>query len=244
MARKDAFTSVPFSAPLAFGRHVAPRERGNVGRSKKADLIKAAYELLDERDPQDVSIRAISAAAGCTTGAVYRHFNSVDHLLLVACVKFLEDYMVDLNELLTQNEDPLFQHVEMWRSFGRQAFAHVDAFELMFWKASDDELNDAIFTYYQEFPDSWRKLSGFQVMLFFNSSIRERNLLTLNRCMAPYKLSQTTINILNELEICSFHGLMMDYRDCYRERGKAQEGLERYMQMLDYMLGAVVVAAQ
>ena len=78
--------------------------------------------------------------------------------------------------------------------------------------------------------------------LLFSKTKKRKDI--LNRCMAPYKLSQTTINILNELEICSFHGLMMDYRDCYRERGKAQEGLERYMQMLDYMLGAVVVAAQ
>ena len=242
MARADALALEPFGAPL--GRSMVSREKKRVGRSKKADLIKAAYKLLDERNPEDVSIRVIAAAAGCTTGAVYRHFDSVDHLLLVACVKFLEDYMADLSELLTQNEDPLYQHVEMWRSFGRQAFAHVDAFELMFWKANEDALNDAIFTYYQEFPESWRKLSGFQVMLFFSSNIQERNLLTLNRCMAPYKLSKTTIDILNELEICSFHGLMMDYRDWYREAGKAQEGLERYMQMLDYMLGAVVVAAQ
>ena len=215
-ARTDALVLEPFGTP--FGRSMASREKRRVGRSKKADLIKAAYQLLDERDPQDVSIRTIAAAAGCTTGAVYRHFDSVDHLLLVACVKFLEDYMVDLNELLTQTEDPLYQHVEMWRSFGHQAFAHVDAFELMFWRANEDALN--------------------------SSNIQERNLLTLNRCMAPYKLSRTTIDVLNELEICSFHGLMMDYRDCYREPGKAEEGLERYMQMLDYMLGAVVVAAQ
>lgn len=240
MARADASVLEPIGVP--FGRSVMSRERRRVGRSKKADLIKAAYELIAEHDPQDVSIRTIAAAAGCTTGAVYRHFDSVDHLLLVACVKFLEDYMVDLNELLTQNEDPLFQHVEMWRSFGRQALAHVDAFELMFWRANEDALNDAIFTYYQEFPESWRKLSGFQVMLFFSSNIKERNLLTLNRCMAPYKLSQATIDVINELEICSFHGLMMEYRDCYRERGKAEEGLERYMDMLDYMLSTITKA--
>lgn len=215
-----------------------------MGRSKKADLIKAAYELLAKHSPQDVSIRAIVAAAGCTTGAAYRHFDSVDHLILVACVKFLEDYMTDLNDLLKQNEDPLFQHKEMWRSFGRQAFSHVDAFELMYWKASEDVLNDAIFTYYQEFPDSWRKLSGFQVMLFVSSNIKERNALTLNRCLAPYKLDRTTIDMINELEICSFHGLMMEYRECYRDPGKAEEALDRYMEMLDFVLAAAKTASR
>ena len=215
-----------------------------MGRSKKADLIKTTYTLLEKSSPQDLSIRAIAAAADCTTGAVYRHFTNVDHLLLVGAVKFLEDYMVDLNDLLLKNDDPLFQHIEMWRSFGRQAFANVDVFEMMFWKAGEDELNDAIFSYYQEFPESWRKLSGFQVMVFFSSSLEERNLLTLNRCMAEYKLSQSTVKMINDIEICAFHGLMMEYRDCYREPGKAEEGLERYMEMLDYILGAVRVLAQ
>lgn len=214
-----------------------------MGHSKKADLIKTTYTLLADNSPHELSIRTITAAAGCTTGAVYRHFNNVDHLMLVASVRFLEDYMVDLNDLLLKDDDPLYQHIEMWRSFGRQAFANVDVFEMMFWDVNEEELNDAIFSYYQEFPESWRKLSGFQVMVFFNSSLKERNLLTLNRCMAEYKLSQPTVEMINDIEICCFHGLLREYRSCYREPGKAEEGLTRYTEMLDYMLGTVRVAA-
>ncbi len=243
--------TIPDAGVLTDGRMRAPqryrivqkeqRELKRVAKSKKADLIRAAYTLLEEHRPQDLSIRAIAAAADCTTGAVYRHFESVDHLLLVASVKFLEDYMADMNDLLKRDDNPLFQHVEMWRSFGRQAFANVDVFEMMFWQCDEEALNDAIFAYYQEFPESWRRLSGFQVMVFFSSSLKERNLLTLRRCMAEHQLKESTIEMINDIEICSFHGLMMEYRGCYREPGKAEEGLMRYMEMLDYMLGAVRV---
>ena len=209
--------------------------------SKKADLIKAAYTLLAENRPQDLSIRAVVSAAGCTTGAVYRHFDSADHLFLVASVKFLEDYIADLNDLLSKEDDPLRQHIEMWRSFGRQALANIDVFEMMFWKTDAEALNDAIFTYYQEFPERWRKLTGFQAMVFFNSDIRERNLLTLNRCMAEYNLKPSAIQMVNDLELCSFRGLMMEYQDCYREPGKAEEALTRYMVMLDYIIGLIRV---
>ena len=229
---------------LPVRERASTRERSRVAKSKKADLITAAYTLLAENRPQDLSIRAIAAAADCTTGAVYRHFDNVDHLLAVASVKFLEDYMVDLNDILLKDDDPLQQHIEMWRSFGKQAFANVDVFDMMFWQVGDDVLNDAIFSYYQEFPESWRKLSGFQVMVFFNSSLRERNLLTLNRCMAQYNMKQSTVEMINDIEICSFRGLMMEYRDCYREPGKSEEALLRYMEMLDYMLGLIRVAAQ
>ncbi|HAM15245.1 MAG TPA: hypothetical protein DCP91_05200 [Eggerthellaceae bacterium] len=242
MATASLMRRVPAGAALK--RRSTPKDRKHVAHSKKADLIRTTYTLMSDTSPQDLSIRAIAAAAGCTTGAVYRHFESADHLILVAAVKFLEDYIVDLNDLLKITDDPLTQHMEMWRSFGRQAFANVDAFEMMFWKASEEALNDAIFTYYQEFPESWRKLSGFQVMVFFSSSLEERNMLTLNRCMEEFKLSKTTIKMINDVEICSFHGLMMEYRETYREPGKAEEGLIRYMSMLDYILGTVRTVAQ
>ena len=216
----------------------------SVGRSKKADLIKAAYTMLADARPGDLSIRAIAAAAGCTTGAVYRHFDNLEHLIVVSAVKFLEDYIVELNDLLRSSNDPLQQHIEMWRAFAHQAFKNIDVFEMMFWGVDADSLNDAIFSYYQEFPESWRRLSGFQAMVFFSSSLSERNLLTLNRCMSEYKLAPSTIEMLNDVEICSFRGLMREYQDCYREPGKAEEGMERYMEMLDYMLGLVRIAAQ
>ena len=196
-------------------------------QSKRADLIKAAAALLAESRPQDLSVRSIAAVAGCTTGAVYRQFNSAEHLIRIACVKFLEDYMADLNEILLADDE--------------QAFANVDVFELMFWDMDEDDLNDAIFAYYQEFPEGWRKLSGFQVMIFFSSNIRERNLLTLKRCTAKYKLSEIEVRIINDLELTSFRGLLREYGDCYREPGKPEEGLERFMSMLDYVLGLVQI---
>lgn len=217
-------------------RRVRSKERSKLTQSKRADLIKAAAALLAESKPQDLSVRSIAAAAGCTTGAVYRQFNSAEHLIQIACVKFLEDYMADLNEILLADDEPLKQHIAMWRTFGQQAFANVDVFELMFWDMDEDTLNDAIFAYYQEFPESWRKLSGFQVMVFFSSNIRERNFLTLKRCMAKYKLSEEEVGIINDLELNSFRGLLREYRDCYREAGRPEEALERYMKMLDYIL--------
>ena len=241
MASAGVMTMRPASLPLRQGS--GARERRKVGRSKKADLIKTTYTLLAEASPHDLSIRAITAAAGCTTGSVYRHFENVDHLLLVASVKFLEDYMTELNDLLLQDDDPLSQHIEMWRSFGRQAFANVDVFEMMFWDVPEDALNDAIFTYYQEFPESWRKLSGFQVMVFFSSSLKERNLLTINRCMNEHKLNSANAEMLNDLEICSFRGLLMEYREVYRQPGKAEEALARYMEMLEFIIDSVRIGA-
>ena len=237
-------TAATLQANIPQIQTVKRKARKSVVRSKKIDLIEAAYALLTQNSPQNLSIRTVASAAGCTTGAVYRHFDSLDHLFLVASIRFLEDYMEDLNGLLLKDEDPLRQHIEMWRSFGRQAFANIDVFEMMFWNVDGDVLNDAIFAYYQEFPERWRKLSGFQVMVFFGSDIHERNLLTLNRCMAEYKLKASTIGIVNDLEILSFHGLMMEYKNCYRIPGKAEEALNRYMKMLDQMLELLIAAVQ
>ena len=81
-------------------------------------------------------------------------------------------------------------------------------------------------------------------MVFLNSNLEERNLLTLNRCMANYKLEASMISMIGNIEICCFHGLMMEYRDCYREPGKAEEGLAEFMAMLDYIHKLIRSAAR
>ena len=207
-----------------------------MAQNKKKDLIQTTYEMLKTQSPKDLSIRSIADAANCTSGAVYRHFDNLEHLILVAAVKFLENYIVDLGQILGGEQDPMKLHIEMWRSFSVQAFKNVEVFELLFWDKYEDMLSEALFTYYQEFPDRWRELNGFVAMIFFNSNLKERNMISLNRCVAMGVLHRDSVERLGDLEYFMFHGLLMEYRSCYREEGKPEEGHNRFMEMLDYVI--------
>lgn len=207
-----------------------------MAQSKKKELIVQTYELLKVHAPGELTIRMIAESAGCTSGAIYRHFDNLEDLILLASVRFLESYVIEVGGLLVHENDPLKQHIEMWRAFGNQAFKNVEVFEMLFWSKYESRLMDAMYSYYEEFPDNYRDLSGYLVMLFFSSNLRQRNEISINRAVAKGALPRTDPQLLSDLECCAFHGMLMEYRDTYRQEGVAEQAQARFMEMLDMII--------
>lgn len=51
---------------------------------RRGGIVKAAQELLQERDPDEIHVRDVAARAGVALGTVYRYFGSKDLLYAVA----------------------------------------------------------------------------------------------------------------------------------------------------------------
>ena len=204
--------------------------------SKKNDLIIKTYELLKELPPEEVKIRTIAAACGCTTPVIYKHFSDLAELMSYASVRFLEPYIITVQKLLNEESDPLEMLMVMWREFSGCAFRNVDVYLEMFWGKYKNQLGDRIFDYYQLFPDEWRNLGGLMTSTFFNSDLYERNYTVVRRATAVGYFRGEETRLLSDMQCCLMHGVLMDYRPCYREAGKAEEGHEFFMQMLESMV--------
>ena len=99
-----------------------------MAENKKKELIQKTYEILKDVGPEDTKIRTIASKANCTSTVIYRHFNDLDHLLLFASIKFLEDYMVDLQKIFNSNMNALDMGVLIWESFSKYAFQNISCF--------------------------------------------------------------------------------------------------------------------
>lgn len=209
-----------------------------MARNKKYELIVKTYELLKTQSPDDLTIRRIAEEAGCTSTVIYRHFENLDHLILLASVRFLEDYIDGLSNLLGRDSDPLTMLREMWVVFGVQAFAHVEVFEMLFWGRYTNQLSDAIIQYYQLFPEKWRSTNGVEATIFFSGNIEERNLIAVNRAAAEGYLPLKNIRLFSDIQCHLFHSIMLKYKDEYHSPGKAEKGLQEFMRAYDFLIDA------
>lgn len=204
--------------------------------SKKNELIIKTYELLKTTSPADIKIRTIAAECHCTTTVIYKHFDDLDHLILFASVKFLENYIIDLQNIVNEKSDPLEMLVAMWKHFAKYAFQTIDIFELLFWGKYKERLGDTIFEYYQIFPDEMKKLDGLFTSVFFNNEIKARNYMIVHRAAVAGYFSYDDAEMLSDLQVHLFYGLLKDYQPVYRQPGKAEEGAEYYMRMLNAVI--------
>lgn len=207
-----------------------------MAENKKKELIQKTYEILKDIGPEDTKIRTIASKANCTSTVIYRHFNDLDHLLLFASVKFLEDYMIDLQEIFNANANVLDMVVEMWKSFSKYAFENIHVFETLFWGKYKENLGDTIYEYYQLFPEEWKNFGGLSASVFFNDDLYERNRIMLRRAAVTGYFTFDDAMLLSDLECHLFHGLLLEYKDKYREPGMAQEGAQRFMEMLNSLI--------
>ena len=200
--------------------------------SKKIELIEKTYELLKTTAPSEIKIRTVADACKCSTAAVYKHFEDLDDLVRFASIRFLEDYINRIQTVITENADPMDILLTSWKEFADIAFRNADVYLELFWGKYSSQLVDAIFDYYQIFPDEWRNLGGLFTSTFFNSDIMERNYIIVRRAatMGYFRSSET--RLISDLQCHLIHGILMDYRGVYRDGKKAQEGADRFMELL------------
>ena len=204
--------------------------------NKKKELIIQTFHLLKTSSPDQVSIRGIAAASGCTSATIYRHFDDLEHLVTLACVRCMEDFIIEATTLIQEVTDALEIRNQMWKLFATYAFKNVDIFEHLFWGPANSKLGDYIFEYYQLFPDKWINLNALFTTVFFNSNLEERNRIVTRQLASNGYIHFDEINLFSDTECYIFHGLLMEYKDKYRIPGKAQEGVDKFMSILDSLI--------
>ncbi len=125
----DAPDSAPDSEP-AGRRHRARRGEGDLLR---AEILTAAARLLHERgDPARVSIRAIAAACGVTSPAIYLHFPDKESVLFEACAGAFREFAGRIADAASKIDDPVAALGAAAREYVRYAIARPEQYHVLF----------------------------------------------------------------------------------------------------------------
>ena len=65
------------------------------GIETKKRFILSTYHKLLVQDSSEISVRKLAEENGCSIAALYKHFESLDYLIAVASIRFLDEYMVE-----------------------------------------------------------------------------------------------------------------------------------------------------
>ena len=118
------------AAPVGGRRQRARRGEGDLLRS---EILAAAARLLSERgDASRVSIRAIAAACGVTSPAIYLHFHDKDALLYEACAGVFREFAQQIEGATSGIDDPVDALGAAARAYVRYALAKPEQYQVLF----------------------------------------------------------------------------------------------------------------
>lgn len=129
------------AAPQVTGSAASPgapaarrrRARRGEGDLLRSEILAAAARLLSERsDASKVSIRAIAAACGVTSPAIYLHFHDKETLLYEACAGVFREFAQEIEDAATGLDDPVAALGAAARAYMRYALAKPEQYQVLF----------------------------------------------------------------------------------------------------------------
>lgn len=118
--------------PITGGRvRPRPRSRKGDGPALRTEILDAARALLNQTGSEDaVSIRAVAAAVGVSTPAVYLHFADKSALIDAVCAAVFEDLDAQMQSARAGAEDPMQALREFGLAYVRFASAHPEEYRI------------------------------------------------------------------------------------------------------------------
>ncbi len=165
-------------------------------------FISATIELIKEIGITNVSIRKIAAKTNMNSANIYYHFDNLDHLLGLASIYFIQEYVLEVSEKVKIAKNSFEEYMIIWECFAHYAFLSPNLYRRIFFKLTKDY--NLFEEFYSYFPKYKEKLNNDYLEIFMKDNIYERNKTLLKRVITDKK----NIDILNEIHLLLFKGLL------------------------------------
>ena len=198
-----------------------------MAEDKRKQFIECTYKVIEQEGLSAVNIRRIANDLGCTSATIYRHFDSLEHLICLACVKFLDPYVFDIAYYSSKANDYLEYNTILWQRFVFYSMQRPDVFEVLFLGKYSDNLSEIIYEYYFIYSVNFTELNGFDVTFMFNGNIYDRDYQFYRRAVTQRLIDSEGAVILAKVGTSMYRDLIQEcIRHNYSEEERQKKGRE------------------
>jgi AcrR family transcriptional regulator len=181
------------------------------GTETKRQLVALTYRMLLEKDASQITVRDVAREQGLSPAAIYRHFSSIDYLVIVASVRFISEYMDEYAKLLDRDEPFLKSYVDGWELFNRYAFKRPDIYYRLFWGRYNPDFSRAVEEYLDLFPiEGSTKHVELYKTLIKNPSMFDRDYIYLQQGVDSGVITDEDARYLSYISPIIVHALVDD----------------------------------
>lgn len=160
------------------------------GNETKRRLIMSMYNKLKVKDASQITVREIAKENNCSPAALYRHFESLEYLIILGSIRFFTDYMKEYGHLMDSDDNLLDVYIKGWQLFNKYAFERPDLYYRLFWGQYNSMFSNALEEYFELFVIAGsEQYPAYFYTLLFTEDITERDFFMLKRAVNHNLLS-------------------------------------------------------
>ncbi len=205
------------------------------GERTKKQLIECVYAELLANPVSSLKIRDVAKKSGCAPSSIYQHFSSLDELIAVASIKFMDEYTFAYSKMLSESKDLIDSYLQGWELFCKFAFGRPDIFYHLFWDLNTFDLEEAMVKYYAVFPLKPPKVYSIQYYLtFLIGDVVERDFVLMRTMASQNLVTLEDARYVSVVTTSIARSLLADCRDAGEQ--EKQEAAARCMELVRYTL--------
>ena len=200
------------------------------------DFINATQKLIDEVGLESISIRKIADCAGFHNSTIYLYFENLDELVMLASIKYFQEYSHELSLLSRSNQTPSEAFIKIWEIFLETVMERPNLFFNFFYGKKSDNLTGFMNRYYELFPEEKEMFSDSIESMYYGKNIRERSYHLLESIMKEENLvTPQNADMINDI-IVSYCKYKLELK---RQDQSLDSGVlcRECMQVITYLTG-------
>lgn len=202
--------------------------------STKRKLVEAAYQIISEKGLESITAREVSSRIGVSATMIYKHFENLTYLTVIASIRCISDYVGELKIIYYDNMNPIVRTLKGWHNFCIHAFKNPPIYENLFWGDYNTSLEEAIMEFYELFPEELKlKNEAFLIYSLFSSSIEERDFIWLRRAANQNLIAFNDAQFLARTNSLICHSCLLEHMKDYMEPGVSDKAAEECFRLLE-----------
>lgn len=200
-----------------------------------ARFIVATNQIMEEKGVGAVTIRQVAELAGYKSSTLYHYFNDLDHLIMYASMKYLQEYNQRLAIYIRELKDPYLRFRSIWEFFCDSAFRHPEAFHRLFYGKHRDDLEEVIRVYYEIFADELGDMDEIVLDMLHHGSILKRNMSIMKPLVTCGLVPEQQAEIWNEIIVHCFR-VLLEEKMLYGDELDSSQLIDRHQSYISALM--------
>ena len=215
--------------------------KGLITQTTKQKFVEVTYRMIKEKGLENLRVRDIASEVGCTAAALYKHFDTMDYLTMLASVRFLDDYTEELIALTESSKDSIELDIAAWKAFNKYAFANPPVFLHLFWGDQSASFEEAVVEYFQLFPvQAGKQRIAYFYSAVFTGRIWERDFIWLRRAVSEGFLKYDDAVYISKVNNYTVFGMLTEHREDYTKPGVAEKAARECDRLIEKTIYTLV----
>lgn len=189
-------------------------------------FIDATMNIIQEEGLEEVSIRKVAKITGYNSATLYTYFKNLDHLILLASIKFLNEYITGLDDYTAEAQTPLEESILIWEYFCKCSFDRPKIYKSIFFSNLDFNRKDfenyyEIKEFYKIYPEEITASFAKFHRMILKLDIYERNKILLIKVAQKKLISPSNVTTINDMQVLVYKGLLEEatkHENFYRRK--------------------------